>query len=194
MPILFPNLRVKIEAAPADVTEGGVAVLLCQAVTLQCLFLHLLHIPLRPSAKDSSVFCRLPVIWSIQLDHAGSLVDFEAVQSRHCNRNRLLPFSAPGFHLSHWSGILASAPVKDDPSIGLAVASRFSDTFFGLLKLVGYARALEEDLEMASISSGILAPEQVYSTESVSIGSCPAATPVLIALQRDVRDSNIVIL
>lgn len=101
MPILFPNLRVKVEVAPADVTEGGVAVLLCQAVTFTMPFPA-------PPAYSATTQCEgfvrfLSASCHLEhtLDYAGSLLDFESVQSRHCDRNRLLPFLAPGFQLSH---------------------------------------------------------------------------------------------
>jgi hypothetical protein len=138
---LFPNLRAYImtEMTPGK-AEGWVY--LTEPVTYQCLFLNLLCIPLRPSARNVSAAPILPVISTILLptDGTGTPGVFDAMQLSGLNWSTHSPI-APRCRL-RWAGHPADQEAIQSP--GTPGTRRLLDTLFGLLKLAAHAKSIEQ--------------------------------------------------
>jgi hypothetical protein len=152
---MFPNLRVWLVTKIESKTEGNVDVAIKRPVTSQCLFLHLLRIPIRGSAKSPSGPPRALAVGNISLDIEGSLIGSESIRTPHGDRSRLLPFFVPEFcpGFSLQCPQLARNRITSEGMIDLAKTRSYIDSFFELLKLAGYASS-SNDSESVSAFVG----------------------------------------
>jgi hypothetical protein len=161
-----------------DTIKGQVQITFTEPVSYRCLFLNLLRIPLRNSAKDGSAPPMLPVLATILLrvEGSGTLCGFEPLKQDELDWFRHSPIRPDGFHL-HWTRPLSHRGPPIPP--GPAGMKRLVDTFFGLLKSAGYANSLnpksgrlhESDDTPFGISCDL------FSDQLVAVGKEVSRTP-----------------
>jgi hypothetical protein len=140
---LFSLARAIIRTDFGPNPRRRVEIMVMEAISHRCLFFHLLRIPFRQSAKDASAPPALPVLDTIFLltERSGEICGSEYIKPHEMDWSHHSPISSDGFQL-RWKR--PRSRKRRDPA-KLAGTKRLVTTFFGLLRIAGYANSLNPE-------------------------------------------------